>query len=162
TPPRPLKPTCRRPPASAGRRGEGQRLAVVGLTALGIEPIGMGRNVAEEGLRMGHKPVVTGRGFESAVGQTLRRAEPTEQQTGATQRVVGPAAIADDPPSRAALEELRAFTDPVQRLAPLTELRQAPTGVRWRRERARWRHGRASSFSSSYAAPRANCGWKAH
>src|ERR1700730_4153098 len=114
--------------AHAARRGEGQRLAVVGLTALGIEPVGMGRDVAEEVLRISRKPVVSGRGFESAVGQTPRLAEPTEQQTSATQRVVGPAAIADDSPSREALEELLALTEPVQRRAPLTELRQYPGG----------------------------------
>ena len=34
--------------AHAARLGEGQRLAVVGLAALRIEPIGMGRDVAEQ------------------------------------------------------------------------------------------------------------------
>jgi hypothetical protein len=33
--------------AHAARLGERQRLAVVGFAALGIEPVGMGRDVAE-------------------------------------------------------------------------------------------------------------------
>src|SRR2546426_5570263 len=33
--------------AHAARLGEGQRLAVVGLAALGVEPVGMDRDVAE-------------------------------------------------------------------------------------------------------------------
>jgi hypothetical protein len=34
--------------AHAARLGERQRLAVEGLAALGIEPVGMGRDVAEQ------------------------------------------------------------------------------------------------------------------
>ena len=34
--------------AHAARLGEGQRLAVVGLAALGVEPVGMGLDVAEQ------------------------------------------------------------------------------------------------------------------
>ena len=39
--------------AHAARLGERQRLAVVGLAALGIEPVGMGRDVAEQVQRIG-------------------------------------------------------------------------------------------------------------
>ena len=40
----------------AARLGERQRLAVVGLAALGVEPVGMGRDVAEQVQRMGREP----------------------------------------------------------------------------------------------------------
>jgi hypothetical protein len=36
----------------AARLGEGQRLAVVGTAALGVEPVGVGRDVAKQRLRM--------------------------------------------------------------------------------------------------------------
>ena len=42
--------------AHAARLGKRQRLAVVGLAALGVEPVGMGRDVAEQMQRMGHAP----------------------------------------------------------------------------------------------------------
>ena len=42
--------------AHAPRLGERQRLAVVGFAALGIEPVGMGRDVAEQVQRMGREP----------------------------------------------------------------------------------------------------------
>ena len=67
--------------AHAARLGEGQRLAVVGLAALGVEPVGMGRDVAEQVQRMGREPGVTRRGFDRAVAQAARVVEPAEQQT---------------------------------------------------------------------------------
>ena len=75
----------------AARLGERQRLAVVGLAALGIEPVGMGRDVAEQVQGMGRVPGVRRRKFDRAVAQAPRLVEPAEQQTGATQRVVVPA-----------------------------------------------------------------------
>ena len=39
--------------AHAARLGEGQRLLVVGLATLGVEPVEMGRDVAEQVQRMG-------------------------------------------------------------------------------------------------------------
>ena len=51
----------------AARFGERQSLAVVGLAALGIEPVGVGCDVAEQMLRMGGEPGVTLRGFDGAV-----------------------------------------------------------------------------------------------
>ncbi len=81
--------------AHAARLGERQRLAVVSLAALGIELVGMGCDVAEQVQRMGREPGVTRRGFDRAVAQAPRLVEPAEQQTGATQRVVDPGAIAE-------------------------------------------------------------------
>ena len=92
--------------AHAARLGQRQRFAVVGLGALGIEPVGMGRDVAEQVQRMGREPGVRRRIFERAVAQAPRLVEPAEQQSGATQRVVVPAVLVDDSPRRLTLEEL--------------------------------------------------------
>ena len=46
--------------AHAARLGERQRLAIVSLAALGVEPVGMGRDVAEQMQRMGGEPGLTG------------------------------------------------------------------------------------------------------
>ena len=100
----------------------------MGLAALGIEAVGMGRDVAEQVQRMGREPGVTREGFDRAVGQAPRLVEPAEQQTGPTQRVVVPAAMVDESPRRLTLEKLLAFLEPVQRLARLAELRQDPGG----------------------------------
>ena len=56
----------------AARLGERERLAVVGLAALGIEPVGMGRDVAEQVQRMGRVPGVTLRGFDRVIAQAPR------------------------------------------------------------------------------------------
>ena len=100
----------------------------MGLAGLGIEPVGMGRDVAEQAQRMNREPGLMRRGFDRAVGQAPRLVEPAEQQTGATQRVVEPAEIADVSPRRLTLEELLAFPEPVQRLARFAELPQCPGG----------------------------------
>jgi hypothetical protein len=42
--------------AHPARLGEGQRLAVVGLAALDIDPVGVGRDVAEQVQSMGREP----------------------------------------------------------------------------------------------------------
>src|SRR5262245_28983019 len=112
---------------AAGLR-ERERVAVVGLAALGIEPVGMGCNVAEQVQRMGCETRVTLRGFDPAVTQPSRLVEPVELQTSATQRVVAPGAMEGDSTRRLTLEELLAFPEPVQRLARLAELRQCPGG----------------------------------
>ena len=44
--------------AHTAEPGEGERLAVVGLAALRIEPVGMGRDVAEQEPGMGYEPAV--------------------------------------------------------------------------------------------------------
>ena len=116
--------------AHAARLGEGQRLAVVGLAALGIEPIGMGRDVAEQMQRMGREPGLGLIGFDRPVAQAPRLVEPAEQQAGATQRVVVPAAARNGSRRVEALDELLAFPEPVQRLAGLAVLRQDPGGGR--------------------------------
>ena len=100
--------------AHAARLGERQRLAVVGLTALGIEPVGMGRDVAEQVQRMGRVPGVRRREFDRAVTQPPRLVEPAEPQSGATQRTVAPTEILDDSPRLLTLEELLAFPEPVR------------------------------------------------
>ena len=60
--------------------------------------------------------MLTRRGFDRAVAQAPRLVEPAEQQTGATQRIVGPARLPDTSPRRLTLEELLAFPEPAQRL----------------------------------------------
>src|SRR5215471_19882258 len=47
--------------AHAARLGEGQRLAVLGLALLDVEPIGMGRDVAEKVQCMGREARMGGR-----------------------------------------------------------------------------------------------------
>jgi hypothetical protein len=61
--------------AHATGLGEGQRLAVVGLAALGIEPVGMGRDVAEQAPRVAHDSVLTSGRAYGAVGHTTRLVE---------------------------------------------------------------------------------------
>src|SRR6266849_8153 len=75
---------------------------------------------------MGREPGLPRRRFDRAVAQAPRLVEPAEQQTRATQRVIGPAAIGDVSPRLVTLEELLAFPEPAQRLARLAELRQCP------------------------------------
>src|SRR5215471_18967805 len=48
--------------AHAARFGQRKRLAVVGLAALGIEPLGVGRDVTEQVERVGRVPRLTRRG----------------------------------------------------------------------------------------------------
>src|SRR5215470_4356446 len=112
--------------AHAARLGQRQRLAVVGLAALRVEPIGMGRDVAEQVQRMGRGPRVRRRILERAVAQAPRLVELAEQQAGTTQRVVSPAAVERDSLRRVTFEELLALPEPGQRLAHLTDLRENP------------------------------------
>jgi hypothetical protein len=65
--------------AHAARLGERQRLAVVSLAALGIEAIGMGRDVAEQVQRMRHGSWARTRIFDRAGAQTPRLVEPPDQ-----------------------------------------------------------------------------------
>ena len=58
---------------------ERQRLTVLGLAALGVEAVGMDRDVAEQVQRMRRETGVTRRGCERAVAQALRLVEPTEE-----------------------------------------------------------------------------------
>jgi hypothetical protein len=54
--------------AHAARLGERQRLAVVGLSALGIESVERSGDVAEQAQRLGREPRVTRRGFDRTIG----------------------------------------------------------------------------------------------
>ena len=114
--------------AHAAQLGEFQRLPVVGCAAFGIEPFGMDRDVAEQAQRMGHEARLALRGFDRALAKATRLVEPAEQQTGATRRVVSPAAMGDDSPCRLTLEELVILSHAAQRLAGLADLRQRPGG----------------------------------
>jgi hypothetical protein len=78
----------------------------VGLAALGVEPVGMGRDVAEEMQRAGRPPGSTGGESKRAFAQALRGVKSVEQQTGAPQSVVRPAGVADVPARLATLREL--------------------------------------------------------
>ena len=113
--------------AHTARFGERQGLAVVGLTALGIEPIGMGREVAEQVKRGSQERGLSRRRFDRAIAQALRFVEPAEQQSGATQRVIG-ALPGDDSARRAPLEELLTFLQSVQRFARCAVLCLYPGG----------------------------------
>jgi len=56
--------------------GEGQRPAVVDLAGLGIETIGMGRDVAEQVQRVGDEAAIDGSGFDHEVTEASRLLEP--------------------------------------------------------------------------------------
>src|SRR6266496_624014 len=100
----------------------------MGLAALDIEPVGMGRDVAEQVVSMGRVSGLMRRRLERALAEALRLGKPTEPQTSATERMVGPAMMVDESPRRLMIEELLAFPQSVQRLARLVELRQCPGG----------------------------------
>src|SRR6185295_9327297 len=72
----------------AARLGKRQRIAVVGLSALGIESLGMTRDVAEQMQRMGFVALAKRRKCDRAFTQTLRLVEPVEQESGPTHRLV--------------------------------------------------------------------------
>ena len=59
--------------------------------------------------------------------QAPRIIVPTQQQTSATHRVVGPGAMTDDSSLCLALEELLGLPHPAQRFLALAELRQRPS-----------------------------------
>jgi hypothetical protein len=112
----------------AARLGQRQRLEVMGLAALGVEPVGMGRDVAEQVQSMGRVPGLTRGGSDCAVAQAPRLVEPAEQQCGPTQHLVGPPDAAKVSPRQMAPGELLAFAEPRQRLARLAHLRENPGG----------------------------------
>ena len=114
----------------AARLGERQRLSVVDLTVLGVEPVGMGRDVGEQVQRIGSDAMARRRRCDRAFAQTLRLIEPVEQQSGTTQHVV--VHQRPDSPHGLTLEELLALPKPAQRLARLTEVRQDPGGGGYR------------------------------
>src|SRR5215472_12765247 len=77
---------------------------------------------------MGREPRVTRRGFECAVAKAVCLVQPAEQETGATQRMIGQAASANDSPRRRTLEERLALPEPVQSFARLAKLGPCPSG----------------------------------
>ena len=88
----------------------------------------MGRDIAEQTQAVGHVRGLNRRALDGGVGQVPGLVESAKQQTGATQRLVGPATITDIPLRRSMFEELLAFSEPVHCLARLAELRQRPGG----------------------------------
>src|SRR5262245_56907450 len=101
--------------AHAARLGEGQRRAVVTLGVLGIELIGMACDITLQVQRVGGKARLTRGGFDRAQGQAPRVLETTEQEAGATERVVARAQPTEEAPRSVTLEELLAFLDPLRR-----------------------------------------------
>jgi hypothetical protein len=65
--------------AHVPRLSEGQGLTVVGLTVLGIEPVGVRRDVAEQVERVRGEPGVRLREFHCARAQALRLTELADQ-----------------------------------------------------------------------------------
>src|SRR5262245_10867596 len=108
--------------------GERQRLVEVGLAVLGIEPIGMGRDVAEEMVRVSRGSGVARTELDRAISLVPRYVEPTQQETGAPQRVIGTAVFADPSLRRLLLEEPLTFLDSTLRFACFIELGQDPGG----------------------------------
>src|SRR6266487_3496614 len=82
--------------AHIARLGERQRLSVVRLPGLSVELFGVGRDVAEQVECKRREPVLARKGFEDATTQPPCIVEPTQRETSAAQRIVGPAATADD------------------------------------------------------------------
>src|SRR5262245_31973657 len=114
--------------AHAARLSEDRCFVVVSCATLGIEPVGMGRDVAEQEQSMRREPGLTQRRFDGSVGKASRLVELTEEQTGAAERMVNPAAMADGSARRETLEKALAFPELVQRFARLATLRQNPGG----------------------------------
>jgi len=112
--------------AHAARFGECQRLAIMSLTALGIEPVRMARNLAEQVPRMSREPRLVRRGFQRPVPETPRVVETTERQRGSTQPRIEPTKIADVSTRDLTLDKLLTFPKPAQCLAGIAELRQVP------------------------------------
>src|SRR5262245_25000479 len=115
--------TVRDERAHAARLGEFKRFTVVGLAALGIEPVRMGHDLAEQVEGMSCKAVMTPREFHRTIAEVPRLVQSAEQQAGATEQVVRPAAMEDDSSRHVAFEEMFAFPQPLQCLACLTALR---------------------------------------
>jgi len=114
--------------AHAARFGERERLAIMGLTELGIELIGVGCDVAEELQRMGSEPGLARREFERAIAQTPCVFEPAQHQRGPPQPGIEPSESTGLSAQSVALEKLLAFPQPAQGFARVVEQRQAPGG----------------------------------
>jgi hypothetical protein len=75
---------------------------------------------------MGRESGSDSREFKGAVAEAPRLGESAEEQTGATQRVVAPAEMANGSARRLTLEEVLCFLEAIQCLAGIVELRQDP------------------------------------
>src|SRR5262245_5602270 len=95
--------------AHAARLGEGQRLAVVGLAALGIEAVGVGRDVTDQVEHVGRGSGLNRRELKRTLAQPLRVVETAEHQRGSTQPPIEPSEIADVSPRGLTLEKLLTF-----------------------------------------------------
>src|SRR5262245_32508375 len=95
---------------------------------LGIEPVRIGRDVAEEVQRMSRDPGLARRGFERAVAKTPCVVESAEHQPSSTQPQIAPSAKADVSTRVLTLLKLLPFPQAAQGLARLAELRQDPGG----------------------------------
>ena len=102
--------------AHAARLGEGQRLAVVGLAALGIEPVGVGRDVPEQVERVGHEPNGVRRGFKRAVGEKLCVIEVAEQQISLTKGEGGHKSIGESSTRALKLKKMFVLTKSIRRI----------------------------------------------
>src|SRR5262249_17319061 len=115
--------------------GQGERLAIVSLTAHGIEHVDMRRDVAEQVLCSRRVAGMTRSGFDCIVTETLRLMEPAEHQAGAAERMIVPAPMEHDSSGRLTLKKLLGLPKPGLRLARLPELGQDPGG----RGDSRWK-----------------------
>src|SRR5262249_19255045 len=112
--------------AHAARLGQGERLAIVSLTAHGIEHVDMRRDVAEQVLCSRRVAGMTRSGFDCIVTETLRLMEPAEHQAGAAERMIVPAPMEHDSSGRLTLKKLLGLPKPGLRLARLAHLGQDP------------------------------------
>ncbi len=64
--------------AHAARFGDGQRLLVMSRAALGVGPVGMGRDVTKQVWHVGREPRMTWRGFDRAIAQVPCHVEPAK------------------------------------------------------------------------------------
>src|SRR5262245_33046379 len=88
----------------ASRLGKSQRPTIVALAALGVEPVGVSRDVPEQMLRVGFEPRMTRRRFDRAPAQPPRLVETAGPQSRAAERLVHPAALPHQPSRRLLLE----------------------------------------------------------
>src|SRR5262249_10337920 len=108
------------------RLGDRESLPVMSSTAVAIEPVRMGSKIAQEPQGVGCEPRLALCGFDREPGEALRLVQTSEQQAGATDRVVGPPSMTADSPGDLTVEEVLTFANPAQRLVRLPELCQRP------------------------------------
>src|SRR4029077_20185421 len=73
-----------------------QRVAVMADAALVVETVGMGCDIAEQMVGVGGEAGLMRRCLEGAPPQPARWVDPAEPQQSAADRMIGPAAMADD------------------------------------------------------------------